>query len=76
MDDDRQASPPSAVSDPSAFIRARMRTVPDWPEPGVMFRDITPLLADPKVFRVLIDQFVHRYFDVRPQAIAGLDARG
>jgi len=67
---------PSAVSDPSAYIRARIRTVTDWPEPGVRFRDITPLLADPKVFRVLIDQFVHRYFDVRPDAIAGLDARG
>jgi adenine phosphoribosyltransferase len=67
---------PSAVADPSAYIRTRIRTVPDWPETGVMFRDITPLLSDPKVFRVLIDQFVHRYFDVRPHAIAGLDARG
>ena len=76
MDDDRNAGAPSAVADPSAYIRARIRTVPNWPEPGVMFRDITPLLADPKVFRVLIDQFVHRYFDVRPDAIAGLDARG
>jgi adenine phosphoribosyltransferase len=42
----------------------------------VQFRDITPLLASPRVFRVLIDQFVHRYFDVRPAAVAGLDARG
>jgi len=62
--------------DPSTYIRDHIRTVPDWPDPGVMFRDITPLLADPKVFRVLIDQFVHRYFDVRLDAIAGLDARG
>ena len=67
---------PSAITDPSAFIRERIRTVPDWPQPGVMFRDITPLLANPRVFRVLIDQFVHRYFDLRPDAIAGLDARG
>jgi adenine phosphoribosyltransferase len=62
--------------DPCAYIRRHIRTVPDWPAPGVQFRDITPLLATPKVFRVLIDQFVHRYFDARPQAIAGLDARG
>ena len=62
--------------DPSAFIKSRIRTVPDWPAPGVQFRDITPLLADPKTFRVLIDQFVHRYFDAKPTAIAGLDARG
>jgi adenine phosphoribosyltransferase len=62
--------------DASAFIKARIRTVPDWPAPGVQFRDITPLLSDPKTFRVLIDQFVHRYFDTQPSAIAGLDARG
>ena len=61
---------------PSQYIRAHIRTVPDWPAPGVQFRDITPLLSNPRVFRVLIDQFVHRYFDVRPTAIAGLDARG
>ena len=61
---------------PSHYIREHIRTVPDWPAPGVMFRDITPLLSNPRVFRVLIDQFVHRYFDVRPDVIAGLDARG
>ncbi len=60
----------------SDFIRSHIRTVPDWPAPGVQFRDITPLLSNPRVFRVLIDAFVHRYFDVRPTAIAGLDARG
>jgi adenine phosphoribosyltransferase len=61
---------------PALYIRNHIRTVPDWPAPGVMFRDITPLLSNPRVFRVLIDQFVHRYFDARPDAIAGLDARG
>jgi adenine phosphoribosyltransferase len=61
---------------PAQTIRAHIRTVPDWPSPGVQFRDITPLLANPKVFRILIDEFVHRYYDVRPSAIAGLDARG
>jgi adenine phosphoribosyltransferase len=62
--------------DPINTIREHIRTVPDWPEKGVQFRDITPLLANPRVFRVLIDQFVHRYFDEKPAAIAGLDARG
>jgi len=61
---------------PSQYIKEHIRTVPDWPAAGVQFRDITPLLSNPRVFRVLIDQFVHRYFDVRPSAIAGLDARG
>jgi adenine phosphoribosyltransferase len=64
------------VASPAQYIRSHIRTVPDWPTPGVMFRDITPLLSQPRVFRVLIDQFVHRYFDVRPDVIAGLDARG
>ena len=60
------------------YLRQHMRTVPDWPAPGVQFRDITPLLQNPKVFRVLLDAFVHRYMDpaMRPDVVAGLDARG
>jgi adenine phosphoribosyltransferase len=58
------------------YLRDNIRTVPDWPAPGVQFRDITPLLQNPKVFRVLIDAFVHRYMDRRPDVVAGLDARG
>jgi adenine phosphoribosyltransferase len=60
------------------YLRSHIRTVPDWPAPGVQFRDITPLLQNPKVFRVLIDAFVHRYMDkdLRPDVVAGLDARG
>ena len=61
---------------PADYIRSHIRTVPDWPAPGVQFRDITPLLQNPKVFRVLIDAFVHRYMDQRPDVVAGLDARG
>ncbi len=60
------------------YLRQHIRTVPDWPAPGVQFRDITPLLQDAKVFRILIDAFVHRYMDpaMRPDVVAGLDARG
>ncbi|MDZ7937497.1 MAG: adenine phosphoribosyltransferase [Rhodoferax sp.] len=60
------------------YLRDHIRTVPDWPAPGVQFRDITPLLQNAKVFRVLIDAFVHRYMDpsMRPDVVAGLDARG
>jgi adenine phosphoribosyltransferase len=50
--------------------------VPDWPQPGVMFRDITPLLQNPKTLRVLIDVFVHRYMDQNLDLVAGIDARG
>ena len=68
-------STPFSIQD---YLRGHIRTVPDWPAPGVQFRDITPLLQNPKVFRLLIDAFVHRYMDpeLRPDVVAGLDARG
>jgi adenine phosphoribosyltransferase len=58
------------------YIKDRIRTVPDWPEPGVMFRDITPLLKDPRTLRVLVDLFVHRYMGRQLDLVAGIDARG
>ena len=60
------------------YLRQYIRTVADWPAPGVQFRDITPLLQNPQVFRVMIDAFVHRYMapELRPDVVAGLDARG
>lgn len=60
----------------SDYIKDHIRTVPNWPQEGIMFRDITPLLQNPKTFRVLIDLFVHRYMDAKLDMIAGLDARG
>ena len=60
----------------SAYFDQRVRVVPDWPEPGVLFRDITPLLRDGEAFRNLIDTFARRYADARIDAIAGIDARG
>ena len=67
--------PQTSVTD---YLRQHIRTVPDWPAPGVQFRDITPLLQDPEVFRVMVEVFVQRYShpDLRPDVVAGLDARG
>lgn len=62
--------------DPAAYIRNAIRSIPDWPKPGVTFRDITPLLQDPRSFRVLIDLFVYRYMRQRLDLVAGVDARG
>ncbi|KVE26982.1 adenine phosphoribosyltransferase [Burkholderia singularis] len=70
------ASSPDAQLGPVEFIRSRIRTVPDWPQPGVMFRDITPLLQSAKALRVLVDLFVERYVDAKLDYVAGLDARG
>ncbi|MBP6344693.1 MAG: adenine phosphoribosyltransferase [Neisseriaceae bacterium] len=58
------------------FIEAAIRKVPNWPSPGILFYDITPILQDPKTFRILVDLFVHRYMDQKIDVVAGLDARG
>ncbi|CAM5467040.1 adenine phosphoribosyltransferase [Eoetvoesiella caeni] len=58
------------------YVRRAIRSVPDWPKPGVVFRDITPVLQDPRTFRVLIDMFVYRYMRQRLDLVAGIDARG
>lgn len=63
-------------TDYAELIRRTIRSVPDWPAPGVTFRDITPVLQDPRTFRVLIDLFVYRYMRQRLDLIAGVDARG
>ena len=60
----------------SNHIKQRIRTIPDWPRPGVMFRDITPLLSDPAIFRTLIELFIQRYRDADLDVVAGIDARG
>ncbi len=62
--------------DPTQYIRQIIRNVPDWPKPGVTFRDITPVLQDPRSFRVLIDLFVYRYMGQKLDLVAGVDARG
>ena len=62
--------------DPAAYVRNTIRSVPDWPKPGVTFRDITPVLQDPRSFRVLMDIFVYRYMRHRLDLVAGIDARG
>lgn len=63
-------------TDYAELIRRTIRSVPDWPKPGVIFRDITPVLQDPRTFRALIDLFVYRYMRQRLDLVAGVDARG
>jgi len=57
-------------------LEKHIRTIPDWPQKGVMFRDISSLLEDRLVFRKLVDLFVHRYFTTAIDAVVGIDARG
>ncbi|MBV7363722.1 adenine phosphoribosyltransferase [Actinomycetaceae bacterium TAE3-ERU4] len=57
------------------IISSNLREIPDFPEPGVLFRDITPLLANGEAFAELIDELAKRYRG-RIDAIAGLESRG
>jgi adenine phosphoribosyltransferase len=53
-----------------------IRAIPDFPIPGILFRDITPLLSDPAGFRQMVDTFVERYRDAGIQYVVGIEARG
>lgn len=57
-------------------IKNYVRSIPDWPEKGVMFRDITSLLEDKLVFKKTVDSFVHRYLNAQIDTIVAIDARG
>jgi len=57
-------------------IETLIRAIPDFPIPGILFRDITPLLADPAGFKATIDLFVDRFRDSRVEAVVGIEARG
>ena len=58
------------------YIQDVIRTIPDWPEKGVMFRDITTIFQDSKALRGVMDSFIQRYIDKNLNVIAGIDARG
>jgi len=57
-------------------IKSKIRTIPDFPKKGIMFRDITTLLKDADGLREVIDAFVERYKTIPVDAVVGLEARG
>ncbi|MEM6462399.1 MAG: adenine phosphoribosyltransferase [Pseudomonadota bacterium] len=57
-------------------LLSTIRTIPDHPKPGIMFRDITTMLGNPDAFRRAIDALVHPYSDADVDQIAGIEARG
>jgi adenine phosphoribosyltransferase len=64
-------TPPASLN-----LRDYIRDIPDFPKPGILFKDITPLLAAPAVFRAAIDQLAEHYRDQRIDTIAAAEARG
>jgi adenine phosphoribosyltransferase len=63
-------------SDAVERLRAAVRDVPDFPKQGIMFKDITPVLSDPGLFRASIDLFLERCRGKKIDKIVGIDARG
>jgi adenine phosphoribosyltransferase len=57
-------------------IRARIRDVPDFPRKGIVFKDITPVLADPRLFRRVVDALAARWQGERVGKIVGIESRG
>lgn len=57
-------------------IEDYIRTIPDFPEPGIQFRDVTTLFNDPRGFRMAIDMLLHPFAGERIDRVAGIEARG
>ncbi len=57
-------------------VKDYIRTIPDFPHDGIMFRDVTTLFEDPRGFRMAIDQLLHPYAGLQIDKVVGLEARG
>jgi adenine phosphoribosyltransferase len=57
-------------------VQDYIRTIPDFPHEGIMFRDVTTLFGDPRGFRMAVDQMLHPYAGQQIDKVAGLEARG
>lgn len=58
------------------YLRAHLRNIPDFPKPGILFKDITPLLADPRAFHISLDLLAQRFIGERVDAVVGVESRG
>jgi adenine phosphoribosyltransferase len=59
-----------------AVLRAHVRDIPDWPQPGIVFKDITPLLAAPEAFAATVDALAEPYAGQKIDKVLGIEARG
>lgn len=57
-------------------LKSAIRTIPDYPKPGILFRDVTTLFGNPRAFRRAIDELVQPYAGKRIDKVAGIEARG
>ena len=83
VDSKKGTSAPKLVSrsapqelEPLRYVRGFIREIPDFPQPGVLFKDITPLIADPKAFHIVLDAIAHHFVGERVDAVVGVESRG
>jgi len=57
-------------------LKQTIRNIPDFPQPGILFRDITPVLQDPELFQQTVDFFLERYRSMNIEAVAAVESRG
>jgi adenine phosphoribosyltransferase len=57
-------------------IKSVIRDVPDFPKPGIMFKDITPIMLNPELSSMILDHLTEWYGDQKPDKIAGIESRG
>ena len=73
------ATPASAVpldAEQTAWLKGYIRDIPDYPQPGILFRDITPLLQDARALQFSIDKLAERYRGAGIEAVVGIESRG
>lgn len=63
-------------NDPIERLKSYVRDIPDFPKPGILFKDITPLLADPGAMRLCLDLLAERAAPFRAEAVVGIESRG
>ncbi len=71
-----QGSPHEGPLDRLEYLFGKIREIPDFPLEGILFRDITPLLADPRAFHVVLDSFAERFIGEKVDAVVGIESRG
>ena len=59
-----------------SYAKSKIRDIPDFPSKGIIFKDITPLLADPRAFHIVLDSIAERFIGAHVDAIVGVEARG
>jgi adenine phosphoribosyltransferase len=66
----------TVMLDPIKYATSLVRDIPDFPQPGILFRDITPLLADPRGFHITLDAIAERFVGEHVDAIVAIESRG